>query len=218
MKYAAFLGLVVLATSFAFSNSGGAGEKKPASEKDGWRSLFDGKTLAGWKSTNFGGEAEVEVKDGAIIMDMGNDMTGVTFTGKDFPKMNYEFTIEGKRLKGNDFFCTCTFPFGDSHCSLVTGGWGGAVVGISSLDMQDASENETTSIQNFKDDTWYKFRVRVTKERIQAWIDEKNVVDVSTKDRKVTTRVECDLSKPFGIATWRTTGAVRNIQVRELPK
>src|SRR4051794_37742745 len=152
-----------------------SGDKKA---EPAWRSLFDGKSLAGWKITNFGGEGEVEVRDGAIVMEQGNDMTGVTFAGKDFPKMNYEVVVEGKRTKGNDFFCTATFPVGDSHSSLVTGGWGGCVVGLSSLDMQDASENETNSLVNFKDNQWYRFKVRVTKDRIQAWIDDKNVVDV----------------------------------------
>ena len=40
----------------------------------------DGKTLAGWKSTEFGGEGEVSVVDGAIVLEMGNNMTGITWT------------------------------------------------------------------------------------------------------------------------------------------
>ena len=203
----------IVACVFVLGLSTHAGEKKVD-----WRSLFDGKTLTGWKSTAFGGEGEVEVENGVLLLPMGNDLTGVTFTGKDFPKMDYEFVVEGKRVKGNDFFCTTTFPVGDAHCSFVAGGWGGCVVGVSSLDMQDASENETTTVQNFKDDTWYKFRVRVTKDRIQAWIDDKNVVDVNTKGRKISTRVEVDLSKPFGISSWQTVGAIRDVRVRTLPK
>lgn len=191
-------------------------QEKSKKEPTNWKSLFDGKSLDGWKSTNFGGEAEVEVKDGSIVMDQGSDMTGVTYARNDFPKMNYEVTLEGKRVKGGDFFCTTTFPVGDTHCSLVMGGWGGAVVGLSSLDGNDASENETSSLQNFKDGTWYRVRIRVNKDRISAWIDDKSIVDVSTKDRKISIRPECDLSRPFGIATWRTTGAVRDIRVRTL--
>ncbi|HEX3313802.1 MAG TPA: DUF1080 domain-containing protein, partial [Gemmataceae bacterium] len=164
---------VLIATSIAK-----AGEKSPAPEK--WRPLFDGKSLAGWNVTKFGGEGAVEVKDGAILLHAGNDLTGVTFAGKDLPKMNYEIVVEAKRVKGNDFFATVTFPVGDSHCSLVTGGWAGSVVGISSLDGQDASENSTTTLVTFKDGQWYKFRVQVTKDRIRAWVDDKNVVDVDT--------------------------------------
>ena len=33
--------------------------------------MFDGKTLAGWKVPEFGGEGVVHVKDGAVILEMG---------------------------------------------------------------------------------------------------------------------------------------------------
>ncbi|MGO9598371.1 MAG: family 16 glycoside hydrolase, partial [Isosphaeraceae bacterium] len=36
-----------------------------------WKELFDGKTLNGWKKTQFGGEGRVDVKDGMIVMEMG---------------------------------------------------------------------------------------------------------------------------------------------------
>ena len=56
----------------------------------------------------------------------------------------------------------------------------------------------------------------MTKTHIAAWIDDKQVVDLETKGRKISIRPECDLCKPFGIATWRTMGAVRDIRVRTL--
>ncbi len=158
----------------------------------------------------------MSVKDGAIVMENGNDMTGATYSRDDFPKMDYEVALEGKKVKGRDFFCTTTFPVGDSHCSLVVGGWGGSVVGLSSINSLDASENETTKNLTFKEGQWYRVRIRVTKERIEAWIDNDKVVDAATKGKKISIRAECDLSKPFGVATWRTTGAVRDIKVREL--
>jgi hypothetical protein len=117
--------------------------KKPAADKTKWRALFDGKTLAGWKAPNFGGEGKVLVKDGTIVMEAGSMMTGVTYTGP-MPKMNYEVTLEGMRIDGSDFFCTTTFPVGDSFVSLVVGGWGGSLVGISSVDFYDASDNQTS--------------------------------------------------------------------------
>src|SRR6188472_1282036 len=96
-----------------------------------WKSLFDGKTLEGWKTTKFGGEGEVEVKDGVIILNTGTDMTGITYTGK-VPKTNYELLIEAQRLDGFDFFAGVTFPVGDSFASFIPGGWGGGVTGVSS--------------------------------------------------------------------------------------
>jgi hypothetical protein len=181
-----------------------------------WRPLFDGKSLTGWKVAQFGGEGEVTIEGGAIVMDQGNDMTGVAYDRKDFPRQNYEVTLEGKRIKGRDFFCTTTFPVGKEYCSLVMGGWGGTVVGLSSIDEADASDNATKSFQAFKTGQWYRVRIRVTEDRIAAWIDDKQVVDLATKGKRISIRPECDLCRPFGIATWRTTGAVRDIRVRTL--
>jgi len=204
----------------------GAGEskaeaKKPAAPaaqkgKDPWKKLFDGKTLKGWKVPKMGGEGKVYVKDGAILMEQGNMMSGITYDAKDFPTMNYEVALEGKRTQGSDFFCTTTFPVGDSFCSLVVGGWGGTVVGLSSINYYDASENETSRFKEFKQDQWYRVRIRVSKAKIEAWIDDEKMVDLDTKDKKISIRFECEPCKPFGIATWCTTGAVRDIRVRAL--
>ncbi len=192
---------------------------EPAEKTDkldkGVRSLFDGKTLKGWKLTNFGGEGPVKVDNGTIVMDFGSSLTGITFEGQ-LPTTNYEISLEAQRVDGNDFFCGLTFPVAKSHCSFVVGGWAGGVVGLSSIDGQDASQNETTRFMSFKSKQWYRVRVRVEPERIQAWIDNERVVDVIIKDRKISTRVEVDASKPLGIACYETRAALRNIQLREL--
>lgn len=183
------------------------------SQSNPWQILFDGKTLQNWRVTNFGGQGQVKVQNGQIILEMGDDMTGITWTG-DLPRINYEIELEAMRLDGHDFFCGLTFPVGESPCSLIVGGWGGTVVGLSSLDGRDASENETTMHMNFSSNQWYKIRLRVTDGRIEAWIDAGKVVDVLTKGRKISIRPEVDLSRPLGIATWRTTAALRNLRFR----
>lgn len=179
-------------------------------------SLFDGKSLDGWKITPFGGEGEVTVKDGAIILEMGSDMTGINWT-MPFPKMDYEITLEAMRVSGNDFFCGLTFPVNDDPCSLIVGGWGGGTVGLSSIDDADASENETSTYHSFADNKWYKIRLRVTQGKIEAWIDKEKIVDLKTTDRRITIRSEVELSRPLGVSTWNTTGALRNIQLQRLP-
>lgn len=185
-------------------------------DKAGWKSLFDGKTLDGWKTTKFLGTGKVSVKDGAVVMEKGRKMTGITYDRRDFPRTNYEVSFEGKKIDGDDFFCTTTFPVGDDHCSLVVGGWGGSLVGLSSVDFQDASQNETTKYVEFKANQWYRVRVRVTADKIEAWIDDEKMVDLETKDRKISLRIECEPCKPFGLATYDTVGAVRNLRVRTL--
>ncbi|MCH8118579.1 MAG: DUF1080 domain-containing protein [Planctomycetes bacterium] len=178
-------------------------------------SLFDGKSLGQWAVTDFGGQGDVYVKDGAIYMEMGNDMTGVNWTGP-VVRMNYEITLEAMRVDGSDFFCGLTFPVADNPCSLILGGWGGGVCGLSNIDYYDAANNETTKFISFEDDKWYRVRLRVTPDRIQAWLDDEELVNIETTGRKIDIRAEVDLSQPLGIATWQTAGAIRNIRLRRL--
>ncbi|MGQ9730352.1 MAG: 3-keto-disaccharide hydrolase [Candidatus Zipacnadales bacterium] len=180
-----------------------------------WEHLWDHRTLEGWMESDFYGKNEVRIENGYLIMTMGNDMTGITYT-KPVHRLDYEVSLQAMRVEGSDFFCGLTFPVDESYCSLILGGWGGSVVGLSSLDGYDASENETTQWIQFKERTWYRVRVRVTKTRIQAWLDDRRIVNVSIEGRRVSTRIEVEESKPFGIATWRTTGAVRDIRLRRL--
>ncbi|GEM_PF-292611 len=188
--------------------------KKPSPYE--WRDLFDGKALIDWKAPAFGGEGEVHVQDGAIIMERGDTMTGITYTGKDLPKTNYELEWVAKRTDGIDFFATATFPVGDSFCSFVTGGWGGTIVGLSSINYYDASDNETTQFKVFKDNQWYQFRVRVSEAKIEAWIDGEKVVDFVIGKNKISTRFEVDLCKPLGFSSWCSTGAIKSIRLRQL--
>lgn len=178
--------------------------------------LFDGQSLGQWKITDFGGQGDVSVKDGAMYLAMGNYMTGVTWSGP-VVRMNYEISLEAMRVEGNDFFCGLTFPVGDSPCTLVLGGWGGSVCGLSSLDHYDASENETTRLISFEKGRWYKVRLRVLPTQIQAWLDDESIVDVDVTGRKIDIRIEVDLCQPLGIATYATTGAIRNIRLTKLP-
>ena len=192
------------------------GFSQAPNEKAEWKSLFDGKTLKGWKQSDFFKPGKSSVKDGAIILEKGTKMTGLTYDGKDFPKMNYEVSLESKRVDGRDFFCTTTFPVGDSFCSFVVGGWGGSVTGLSSIDGIDASENQTGQGIEYKNDQWYKIRIRVTDKRVETWIDKEQTVDLDTSDVKLGIRIECNVSTPFGIASYDTVGAVKDIKVRNL--
>jgi hypothetical protein len=131
--------------------------------------------------------------------------------------MDYEITLEAMRVQGTDIFCVLTFPVAERPCSLVLGGWGGSVCGLSNIDYYDASENETTSAVDFENGRWYRVRLRVGPYRIQAWLDGKVLVDVDTEGRHVDIRPEVHLSRPLGLATWLTTGAVRDVRLRKLP-
>ena len=192
----------------------GAAQPPASFEGDGWQAMFDGQTLAGWRETPFAGRGEVHCQAGVIILSMGDPFTGLNWTN-DFPKMNYEVALDAMRVMGSDFFCGLTVPVGDTFCSLIVGGWGGSLVGISSLDGMDASENETTKFTSFETGRWYRIRLRVTEKKIEAWIDKEKLVDVVTTDKRLSVRPgDIELSKPFGVAAWQTSSALRAIKFR----
>lgn len=190
--------------------------KPPVVDVGVWEELFDGKSLNGWVVTPFAGHGEVDVKNDAIHMDMGAMLTGVHRTN-DLPRMNYEISVQAMKVSGSDFFCGLTFPVNDACCSLIVGGWGGGLVGISSLDGNDASSNETTKFLSFEAERWYHIRVRVTPNKLEAWIDDDRVVNADIKDRRISMRPgEIELSQPFGIATYQTHGALKSVKIHKL--
>ena len=181
--------------------------------------LFDGSDLDDWERTDFAGKGEVQIdENGSMVLEMGAELSGVHWKGKtELPKINYEVTLQAKRTMGNDFFCGLTFPFKESHATLILGGWGGSLIGISSLDDFDASENDTGDAYVFEDKKWYDIRLRVTEEKLQVWLDDKMVIDTDVEGRKVSMRFgEIEMSVPFGICTYATTGVIRDIKIKKL--
>ena len=183
---------------------------------EGWRPLFDGSSLNGWRVTNFGVVGRVALQQGLMVFWKGGPFVGVNYTNA-VPKLNYEVTLEAMRVAGEDFFCGLTFPVGDSFASLIVGGWGGRVVGISSIDGADASENETTQSITFETGRWYRIRLRVSEQKIEAWLDQKEIVNVVTTGHRLSLRFgDIELSKPFGLASWMTSAAFRDIKIRDV--
>ena len=199
-------------------NNPPAEESKKDQDEAGWQPLFDKSSLKGWKVTNYGGEGEAAVTKSVLMIEQGVDLSGVTTTRKDLPTDHYEVEFEARRTEGNDFFVGFTFPVRDSSCSLICGGWGGGICGISSIDMMDASENETTSYSAFNNGQWYKVKLKVDGDNIAAWMDGKSLLEVDLDDRKVDTRFEMDLSKPMGFSSYQSTAEIRNARYRLLKK
>ena len=148
---------------------------------------------------------------------MGPGRTTGIALAKEFPKSGYEIRFEAARLDGNDFFAGVTFPVMDSYCFWVNGGWDGTVVGLSNLDGNDASENDTSSNRDFVKGRWYAFRLAVTESKIEAWIDGVLVIDVNHTVRQVALRFdETDLGKPLGFSSYGTLAGLRKIEYRRL--
>lgn len=181
-------------------------------------SLFDGKTLKNWKRTEFGGEGDVDVEDGAIVVRSGASLSGVTWSGPELPRGNFEIELDAKKIDGSDFFLGLTFPYKKDYCSLILGGWGGGIVGISSINGEDAANNESMTSRDFPKGKWVHVRLRATDNRIAAWLDneEKPIVDVDTTDKTISTRSDIDLARPLGLSTFQTSSAFKNVTLRKL--
>jgi len=179
-------------------------------------SAQDWQPLNDWKQTAFPREGTAHIVKDAITLDPGAPMTGVT--ASDFkPRLNYEIRFEASRLKGNDFFASLTFPFNDSHATWVNGGWGGDIIGISSIDNWDASENETRAYFNFDNDRFYRFRIEVKATSIRAWIDDKLVVNLNINNRTISLRRGMDITTPLSLFSYNTASSIRKIEYRLLP-
>ena len=195
-----------------------AGEHAQAGKGSGadWQPLFDAKTLTNWQSTKFGREGAVKVENGQIILEAGATLTGINWIGPALPTTSYEISLQGMRVEGSDFFAGVTFPVADSFCSLILGGWGGRTVGLSNINGMDASENDTTQSIDFEPARWYTIRIRVTPAKIEAWLDERQIIDQDLKGRKIDLRFEVEQSRPLGVASWRTKSALRDVRLRRL--
>ena len=204
--------LLNLTIVFAICTTASAADPKP-------KSLSGGKTLAPWKvadKNSYESPGKVTVKDGVIVLPKVRVDTGIVYGKDDFPRTNYEVSLEARRTEGHDFFCGITFPVGKEYCSFICGGWGGGTTGLSNVDSFAADENETTGFVEFKDDQWYKIRLRVTDAKIEAWIDQEKLVDLDRKDKKFSIWWEQEPLRPFGIGNWYTSSELRKITLTRL--
>jgi len=173
------------------------------------------KPLTDWKPTGFSGAGRVVWEGRKVEMGAGAPMTGIT-AGSFAAKTGYEIRFKATRLMGNDFFCSLTFPYGDTHATWVNGGWGGDIVGVSSIDNWDASENETRTYFQFENGREYSFRLEVKPGTIRAYIDERKVVDLAVNGRTVGLRRGMAATVPLSLFGYNTVAAIREIEYREL--
>lgn len=193
-----------------------AAAKAESADKQKWKSLLPKTGLEGWAITDFSGKGEVKNENGELIIETGEPLAGIHYKKADFPKDSYEIELEAQRIEGNDFLCGLTFPVAEEFCSLIAGGWGGGVVGLSSVDGYDASENATSNYQTFENRKWYKFRLRVDPEWITAWINDKEVIKQERAGHEFSTRIEVYASRPLGFCAFDSKVGVRNFRWRPI--
>ncbi len=169
-----------------------------------------------WETISFGGEGSVQHADGTLHLDLGVELTGARYLGE-FPSSSYVLELEARRLSGSDFFCGLTFPIDESHLTLILGGWGGSVVGLSSIDGEDASENETSLDFIFEDKRWYQVRLVVDRDTVKVSLDDQLIIDLNTEGKTLSLRpgpIEACL--PMGVAAWQTEAEIRQIRWRAI--
>lgn len=167
-----------------------------------------------WSRVQFGGDGEIALVDGVFRIGMGVEMSGFRFNDQ-IPSVPYSLELEARKITGTDFFCGLTFPVrSQEEClTLVLGGWGGGTVGLSSIDEKDASENETTSYQNFEKERWYHLNLIVTEDQIEVKLDGESIINFEIGDQVLGLRSgPIDLCAPIGIATFQTHSEIRNLR------
>jgi len=191
-------------------------DEQPIDVPEGWESLFDGKTLTGWKNINRGGQDQPYIRNGVIVLPMGTYgiMTGLCWVGDSLPTDNYTVYYEARRVTGSDIFAGLTFPYQDSFASLIFGGWGGIVNGLSSIDGYDASGNETTQLFSFRNNQWLPVTLRVTSDSIRAIVGSEQVVDIATAGKYIHLRSDL-LDTGFTLWTYRSSGEIRNLRIKK---
>jgi hypothetical protein len=185
-------------------------------DSEPWQTLFDGSSWSGWESISFGGEGEVEISDGSAILPMGSPLTGIRPLQPLPQRMDYEVEVKAARLSGNDFFCGLTFPVNEAFATVVLGGWGGGLCGLSCVDDEDASYNQTRSYRGFESGRVYTLRVQVTSQKIIAWVDDEMLFEQDIVDHKISLRTEMLPSVPFGVCSFLTRAAIHSVRWRAL--
>jgi len=211
---AAALVLVCAGLCLALARARRAGQALPPGD---WVSLFDGKTLRGWRlveEAQFANHGRVYVDEGRIVLERGDPRTGIAWTGQ-IPNVDYEIALEVMRLEGMDTFCVLCFPICDSQCVFVF--WGGTAAELERVDGREFRVPTPASRENDERGGWYCVRLRVTKAKIEAWIDQNKIIDLPTVGREFTIyprHLGC--LAPLGISTYETTAALRKIMLRRV--
>ncbi len=183
-----------------------------------WHDLFNGRDLSDWEVLEvyeYSAHGPVSVQDGCLTLGIGNPGTGIRLK-QPFPRINYELLIEARKIEGSDFFCGLTFPVGQQALTLIVGGWGGSVVGLSLIDGEPAAENETCRWISFLPGEWYQIRVRVTTCAVTVWLDGEKIIHLDPRGRRLSLRWESEPCAPLGLATWKTAAQYRTIRFRHL--
>lgn len=156
---------------------------------DGWVSLFDGKTLKGWRQIN--GLAKYEAKDGTIVgTSVPNSPNSFLCTKKTYGDFELEFDVRcDARLNSGCQIRSESKPDyqnGRVHgyqVEIAVDGYSGAIYDEARRGVFLNERKEPTPEQKalLKKDAWNHYRVICQGDHIQAWVNGVQVTDLHDK-------------------------------------
>ncbi|MFT5732141.1 MAG: hypothetical protein ACI8WY_000806 [Planctomycetota bacterium] len=177
-----------------------------------WTTLFDGRSLDGWQAGVFGDSDDPEFTEGGVVLPIGVPLSGITYLGEP-PSGRYALEVQATRKYGSDFFLGITFPVRDEHVTLVLGGWGGVVCGLSCIDGEDASSNSTRTYAEFPNGKRQTVLIEVDDQRVRAWVEGTPLIDAALEGRRLGVRPEVQPSLPLGVASFITCTELHSVRV-----
>ncbi|WP_455360468.1 ThuA domain-containing protein [Streptomyces sp. SYSU K21746] len=180
----------------------------------GYRSLFNGETLNGWKQA---GPGSFAIKDGTLNSTGGMGL--LWYQAKEF--QSYSLKLDWKMAGDDNSGIFVGFPASDDPWSAVNKGY------EIQIDASDAPEKTTGSVYGFKaadiaardaalnpPGEWNTYEIRVEGERLRVFLNGVKINDFTNTDP-----VRSLAQGHFGIQNHGASDQVafRNIQVKELP-
>jgi hypothetical protein len=184
---------------------------------DGWVSLFDGKSLDGWKASE--NKSSIKVEDGAIVVN--GPRSHLFYMGDDKPFENFEFkakVLTKEKANSGIYF----------HTKYQETGWPkfGYEAQVNNTHGDPKKTGSLYAVENIlkapaKDNEWFDYYIRVEGKNIVIKINDKTVIDYTEPEGREAgkdfTRV---LDKgTFAFQAHDPISEVRfkDIQVRRLP-
>lgn len=191
-------------------------ERAAQADEVAWQELPLQNGPDAWESVNFGGEGEVEFDGASVRMGFGSPLTAVAWRGAASLPPEYEIEVVAARLDGSDFFCALNIPIGEQSASVVLGGWGGALCGLSCINGDDASMNATRSFRGFERDQNYRLRVRVDATRVQAWVDDEPLFSQVREGVEFSLRTEVSPAGRLALSCFQTSARIESVRWRSI--
>ncbi len=188
MNHTKFACAIIVAISTVSIAQSGAS----AQDKDGWVSMFNGKSLEGWTQKN--GFAKYEIKDGAIVGTTANGSpNSFLCTVKQYGNFELEFEVKVDNRLNSGVQIRSATKAGKGTSPFKTGRVNGPQVEIEASGSKGAEAgyiygeacggwmtpaDKRKPHKHFKDGQWNKYRVIAKGPVIKVWINGELISDL----------------------------------------